>query len=130
MTNIHTPRGTGKKILIVEDSKSYLFILSQSFMSEGFSVATAEDGEQGLVAVKEENPDLILLDIEMPKMDGITVAKKLRELNVQTPIIFLTNVSDLKRVSEAIENATDYIVKSDLSVEGIIDKVKEKLKLK
>jgi len=80
--------------------------------------------------VKDENPDLILLDITMPVMDGITMAKKLRETNTRVPIIFLTNMSDLKNVSEAMESAPDYIVKSDVSAKDVVVRVKEKLHIK
>ncbi len=118
---------TGKKVLIVEDSKNYLFIISQKLSEEGFIVTTAEDGEEGLAAAKKDKPDLILLDIEMPKMDGLTVAKKLREENIQIPIIFLTNLSDLNHISEATETASEYIIKSDITAEGIAERVKTRL---
>ena len=121
---------TGKKVLIVEDSKNYLFIISQKLSEEGFIVTTAEDGEEGLAAAKKDKPDLILLDIEMPKMDGLTVAKKLREENIQIPIIFLTNLSDLNHISEATETASEYIIKSDITAEGIVERVKTRLSLK
>jgi len=116
-----------KKILIVEDSKSYLFILSETLRQAGFVVATAGDGQEGLSAVETEKPDLILLDITMPKMDGITMSKKLKELGSQIPIIFLTNMSDIAHVSEAMQNAKDYIVKADTSADDIVVRVKEKL---
>ncbi len=119
-----------KKILIVDDTKSYLFILSETLRDAGFIVVTAGNGEEGLSAVDEEKPDLILLDITMPKMDGITMAKKLRESNMQVPIIFLTNMSDIEHVSEAAETATDYIVKADTSADDIVVRVKEKLNIK
>lgn len=119
-----------KKILIVEDSKSYLLVLSQSLEKEGFNVITAEDGEEGLSAAKKDNPDLILLDITMPKMDGITMSKKLKEAGIQAPIIFLTNMSDLKYISDATETATDYIIKADINTEGIVARVKERLHVK
>jgi DNA-binding response OmpR family regulator len=118
-----------KKILIVEDSKSYLWILSQTFVKEGFIVLTAENGEDGLITATKEKPDLILLDITMPKMDGITTAKKMKESGVQAPIIFLTNMSDVKHISDAVETAVDYIIKSDISVEDIVIRVKERLNL-
>ena len=119
-----------KKILIVEDSKSYLLILSQSLIEEGFVVATAENGVDGLAAAKKEKPDLILLDITLPKMDGIAVSKKLKEANEPAPIIFLTNLSDIGHISDAVETAADYIIKSDISVDGIVARVKERLGLK
>lgn len=121
---------TNKKILVVEDSKSYLFILTETLRGQGFTVTTAENGEEGLDAAKNEKPDLIILDITMPKMDGITMSKKLKEFNIQVPIIFLTNMSDLKHVSDAMETAADYIVKADVSVEDVVTRVKGKLGLK
>lgn len=116
-----------KKILVVDDTKSYLFILSETLRGAGFIVVTAGNGEQGLAAVTEEKPDLILLDITMPVMDGVTMAKKLRESNTQVPIIFLTNMSDLKHISEATEIKADYIIKSDVSADDVVARVKEKL---
>lgn len=121
---------TNKKILIVEDSKNYQIILSQAFSDAGFNVSNAENGEEGLLSIQKEKPDLVLLDIEMPKMDGITMSKKLKESNIQVPVIFLTNMSDLKHISEAVETGADYIIKSDLSVSGIVDRAKERLGLK
>jgi DNA-binding response OmpR family regulator len=124
MANMH------KKVLIVEDDKNYLWVISQKLAEEGFTVATAKDGEEGLAAVEKEKPDLILLDIEMPKMDGITMSKKLKEANIQVPIIFLTNMSDIKHISDAVETAADYVIKADISVEGIVARVKTRLNLK
>jgi DNA-binding response OmpR family regulator len=121
---------TNKKILIVEDSKSYLFILTETLRNAGFTVVTAENGEDGLDAIKNENPDLILSDITMPKMDGIAMSKKLKESNIQIPIIFLTNMGDLEHISEGMETAIDYIVKADTSVDDVVVRVKEKLNLK
>ncbi|MFH1968160.1 MAG: response regulator [bacterium] len=117
-----------QKILIVEDSKSYLLVISQKLEEAGFLVVTAENGEEGLTAVKKESPDLILLDVEMPIMDGITMAKKLKESNSNTPIIFLTNMSDMKHISDAVETASDYIIKSELNTDDIVNRVKERLK--
>jgi len=121
---------TNKKILIVEDDKNYLWVISQVLKKEGFILSTAGNGEEGLAVAQKEKPDLILLDITMPKMDGITMSKKLRETDAKVPIIFLTNMSDVKHIGDAVETATDYIVKADISVEGIVARVKERLNLK
>ena len=121
---------TQKKILIVDDTKSYLWVISQALEGAGFIVVTASNGEEGLDAIGTEKPDLILLDITMPKMDGMAMSKKMKELNMDVPVIFLTNIGDLKSISEASENAVGYIVKSDTSTEDIVIRVKEKLNLK
>ena len=118
------------RVLIVEDSKNYLWVISQELYNGGLIVVTAENGEEGLAVAQKEKPDLILLDIEMPKMDGITMAKKLKELKINTPIIFLTNIGDLKHISRAMEISNDYLVKSDADSRDILAMVKEKLRIK
>ncbi len=117
-----------KKILIAEDDRSLLSTLQEELTDEGFSVVTALDGEEGLIVAKKEKPDLLLIDIKMPKIDGITMARKLKEAGINVPIIFLTNFDDLQHISEAIEiSKSDYLVKSDWKLKDIVKKVKEKL---
>lgn len=120
-----------KKILIVEDDKDFLFILQVNFRNEGFFVITAKDGQEGLDLAAKEKPDLILLDILMPKMDGIEVAKQIKKNGANIPIIFLTNVSDINQISKAEEiGPSDYIIKSDMSVEGVVEQAKKRLGIK
>ncbi len=121
-----------KKILIVEDDIDYLILLQKKFEMEGFSVVTAKDGKEGLVVAEREKPDLIILDILMPKLDGISMAERLREKNLGIPIIFLTNVGDASHISKAMQanSSADYIVKSDLSIDDVIRRAREKLSLK
>jgi len=121
-----------KKILIVDDDKAFLWILRQSLESVGFSVSFAEDGENGLEMAEKEKPDLILLDILMPKMDGIEVAKGLKEKGIKLKIIFLTNLKDIEHMSQAVEitKETDYIVKTETPIDQIIVRVKDRLGIK
>lgn len=117
-----------KKILIVEDENSLLSVLREGFINEGFSVVTARDGGEGLIAAKEEKPDLILLDIKMPKVDGIAMAQQIKKTDSGMPIIFLTNFDDLKHISEAVEvSQSDYLVKSDWDLAEIVKRVKARL---
>ncbi|MCX6764488.1 MAG: response regulator [Candidatus Nealsonbacteria bacterium] len=117
-----------KKILIVEDEEALLSALREKFTSEGFSVVTALDGEDGLTAAEKEKPDLILLDIVMPKVDGIAMAQKLKEAGSNVPIIFLTNLDDIKHISDALEiSKSDYLVKSNWNLNDIVEKVKKRL---
>lgn len=117
-----------RKILIAEDDKSLLSALQQKFKKQGFSVVTALDGEEGVIIAEKEKPDLLLLDIKMPKIDGITMARKLKEVGINVPIIFLTNLDDVKHISDAIEvSKSDYLIKSDWDLDDIVKKVKEKL---
>jgi len=120
-----------KKVLIVEDDKDFRFILQINFGKEGFSVVTAENGEQGLSLVEKEKPDLIILDILMPIMDGIEMAKQVKQKGINIPIVFLTNMSDIDHISQAQEIVlSDYIIKSDVSVEKIVAVAKTKLGIK
>lgn len=119
-----------KKILIVEDDEGFCDILKTSFDGAEFSIVTAEDGLDGLQKVKDEKPDLLLVDIMMPKMDGIQMVKKLKEEGVATPVIFLTNVNDEKRISEVMEMGganVDYIVKTEVRIGDVIERIKRKL---
>jgi len=119
---------TNKKILIAEDDKSLLSLLEDQLTEAGFSVVTAIDGEEGLALAEKEKPDLFLLDILMPKIDGITMAKKIKEADANALIIFLTNFDDIKHISSAIEvGNSDYLIKSDWKLEDIVKKVKAKL---
>ncbi len=124
--------GQSKKILIVEDDKDFLWILRQGFDNQGLSIIYAMDGEEGLAIAEKEKPDLIVIDILLPKMDGISMAKKIKEKGVKSQMIFLTNLNDPEHISEAINVAgeADYIVKSDMHIDAIVARVKDKLGVK
>ncbi len=118
------------KILIVEDEAPMLCSLSDKFNDEGFDVVVAKDGEEALEVALTTAPDIILLDIILPKMDGMTMLKKLREdeKGVNIPVILLTNLDYSVGVAKAIESgAYDYLVKTDWSLEDVVNKVKERL---
>ena len=122
-----------KKILIVEDDQGFRTILEKNFEGTEFSTVAVEDAETALEKVKEDRPDLILLDIMLPGIDGVQMAKKLKESGVSIPIIYLTNVNDEKRISEAMMisgGETDYIVKAEVRMEEIIDRIRKRLGLK
>ena len=119
-----------KKILIVEDDLPLQSALQEAFTNEGFLVLAAGDGQEGLEITKREKPDLVLVDILLPKMDGITMAREIKKLGLGTLMIFLTNVSDVEHIADASEAAyADYLVKSNWSIKDIIGKVKGKLGL-
>ncbi len=122
-----------KKILIVEDDDVFLSLLRENFKNTEFEIITAKDGEEGLTKAKEEKPDLILLDILLPKMDGIEMAVKLKESAMRIPIIYLTNVKDIERISQTMAisgGEDDYIVKTDVHIEDVINRIRQKLHLK
>ena len=126
----NTLRRTGKKILIVEDDEDFLSILKIKFVSEGFSVVTAKDGEEGIIMAEKEKPDLIISDVLMPIMDGIEMAKKIKESNKDAQILFLTNIQDAD-YAKKFKNSDefDYLIKADLRIDEIVEKVKIKLGL-
>lgn len=100
-----------KKILIVDDEKNIVDILKFNLKKEGFSTIEAYDGEQGLEMALKEEPDLILLDVMLPKMDGFTVCRKLRQ-QVSTPILMLTaKEEEVDKVLGLELGADDYITK-------------------
>ncbi|MGN1318715.1 MAG: response regulator [Lachnospirales bacterium] len=99
------------KILVVDDEASIVNIISYSLKKEGYDYITANDGEEGLELFNKENPDLVLLDIMMPKMDGYTVCKKIRETS-NIPIIMLTARADeVDKVLGLEMGADDYVTK-------------------
>ncbi|PJE50523.1 MAG: response regulator [Candidatus Yanofskybacteria bacterium CG10_big_fil_rev_8_21_14_0_10_36_16] len=120
-----------KKILVVDDEEFVLKALSDKLQQSGFEVFEASDGEEGLDAAFKNHPDLILLDVVMPKMDGIEVMKKLRQDNwgKDVPLILLTRLEpDDNMLQEIIANKpTYYLVKSNYRIEDVVNKVKEKL---
>lgn len=121
-----------KTILIAEDEPSLMSALRDKLVHEGFDVEESFDGEECLAVTEKKKPDLILLDIVMPKMDGMTVLEKLKEdeENKAIPVIILTNLSSFKDIQEAADKgAHDYLIKTDWSLEDIVSKVRERLSL-
>ncbi len=120
-----------QSILIVDDEISLLNALRDKLTHENFVTLEAKNGEEGLALALSAHPDLILLDIVMPKMDGMTMLKKLREdaWGKNVKVIMLSNLSDMKNVVDAIQQESyDYLVKSDWKLEDVVTKVREKLK--
>ncbi len=120
-----------KKILIVEDEKGLRLPLAAVLRNEGFNVMEATDGEQGLQKALETHPDLMIVDIVMPVLDGISMLKKLREdpWGKNAEALLLTNLPYDKKAQEGFEQGVfEYLVKSDWSITAIAGKVKEKFK--
>jgi DNA-binding response OmpR family regulator len=118
-------KNINKKILIVEDDENFLFILQKVFTSSGFSVITAKNGEAAVELAKNEKPDIILSDFLLPRLDGMSMAKKLKELKITTPVVFLTNIENENKNDKEF----DYLIKSKMEISEIVEKIKEKLKV-
>jgi DNA-binding response OmpR family regulator len=118
-----------KKILLVEDEFACIKLLHDRLTGNGFKVVDAEDGKKGLEMAKKEKPDLILLDIKMPKMDGMTMLSLLRKENYgkKPKVIILTNLDpDDKIISQIIKTEPAYYcIKSTIKLDELIDKIKE-----
>ena len=121
-----------KTILIIEDEATLHRALLEFLTDEGFSVLSAMDGEEGVKLTKSKKPDLILLDIILPKKDGYEVLDEIKS-NDETkkiPVILLTNLESAQDIQKAFEKgATTYLVKSSYKLEDIVKKIKETLKV-
>jgi len=120
-----------QKILFVEDEPNLQKAIGEVLKQEGFEILAALDGEQGLNLAKKEKPDLILLDLILPKKDGFEVLKELKESEEMKdiPVIVLTNLEGTGDVEKALSlGATTYLVKANYELEDVLKTVKEHLK--
>jgi CheY-like chemotaxis protein len=115
-----------KKILLIEDEKIMVNLLENRLTKEGYDVSVAWDGEEGLLKIKEVKPDLILLDIVMPKMGGFEVMEEIakdKELK-KIPVIIISNSGqpvELERVKKL--GAKDWLIKTEFDPQEVLDKV-------
>lgn len=119
-----------QQILLVEDEVSLRQILAEKLRIEKFSVLEASNGKEGLELSLERHPDLILLDIVMPVMDGLSMLQELRkdEWGSNVPVILLTNLNDSTKEFESMEmGAFGYLVKADWKIDDVIAKISETL---
>ena len=117
-----------KKILIIEDEPDIREAMAEAVADAGFIVFTAENGAVGLKTAIAQKPDVILLDIVMPVLDGHETLKKLRQdpWGKDVKVIMLTSMDDVQNVGSAHEhNLTDYLIKPHSSLAEIVNKVRE-----
>lgn len=120
-----------KTILVVDDENSLVLSLKIKLTEEGYEVLTARDGKEGLNIAKSNHPDLILLDILMPVMDGLTMLRELRrdEWGKTAKVLILSNLSRQEtELQSKIEGVTDYIIKSNWDLEDLAAKIRVYLK--
>jgi len=121
------------KILIIEDDSFLLGMYAAKFNVEKFEVIIAEDGEKGLKLAFKELPDVILLDIFLPKKNGFDVLKELKgdESAKKIPVILLTNLSQKSEIEQGLSlGAADYLIKAHFMPSEVVEKVKKTLTLK
>ena len=119
-----------KTILFIEDEAVLQKTFEKTLRPEGYEMISALDGESGFNLAKSQKPDLILLDLILPKLNGFEVLKRLKEdpETKKIPVIILTNLERMADIDKALElGATTYLVKVDYSLEEVIDKIKKTL---
>ncbi len=121
------------KIAIIEDDQVINQMYRMKFEAAGFDVATASDGEAGVAIVKKFHPDLILLDLQMPNMNGVEALSLIRALpsHKQTPVIVLTNLGE-EEAPDGLRKlgVHGYIVKADFTPRQVVERVKHALNIR
>ncbi len=115
-----------KRVLVIEDESPLSRILEEALTERGFVVDVAVQGEEGWHKTKEHIPDVVLLDIIMPKLDGFVYLKRLRNAKklAHIPVIILSNLGQEADIAEARElGAIDYLIKSNHTIEAIVQRV-------
>jgi DNA-binding response OmpR family regulator len=119
-----------KTVLIVEDEQSMQRALKNKLEHAGYAVLAANDGEGAMDALKSSKPDLVLLDLIMPKLDGISVLRQMKADDAMrgVPVVILTNLSSGDKVAEAMQLGTfDFLVKANYSLDDVLRKVNDRL---
>jgi two-component system alkaline phosphatase synthesis response regulator PhoP len=119
-----------KNILVVDDERDLLDLIEYNLQKEGFDVLKAEDGQEGIEAARKHQPDLILLDIMMPKMDGLEVVERIRDDSQlkRIPVIFLTARGDEKTEVEGLDKGGDDYITKPISTTKLISRIKAVLR--
>jgi DNA-binding response OmpR family regulator len=114
------------KILIIEDEESLVELLQDKLKKEGYDVEVALDGEKGFAKIGVFNPDLILLDIVMPKMDGYEVLEKMTEEKIKIPVIIISNSGQPVEIEKTTKlGAVDHLIKTEFSAADVLAKVRK-----
>src|SRR5690625_3246692 len=122
--NPQVPGGQEAHLLVVDDEANIRDLLAAALRFAGFSVTTAKNGNEALALTKEENPDLILLDVMMPDMDGFTVTRRLRARGNDMPVLFLTARADPKDAVSGLTAGGDGYVTKPFSREEVVARIR------
>lgn len=118
------------KLLLIEDDVTLVKMYERKFKSDGYQVSIAYDGLEGLEKAIKEKPDLVILDLMLPKLDGVTLFQKLRSKpeTFKTPVLILTNFGQEDAVFECFKlGSVDYLMKSDVTPQQVVAKVENLL---
>lgn len=117
-----------KKILVIEDDKFLRKVIKKKFSDEGCDIIEAIDGEKGIILAKDEKPDIILLDLVLPEIDGFEVLQKLKTdpETADIPVIVLSNLGEKENMDKGFKlGAADYLIKSNLDPSEIFKRVEK-----
>ena len=122
--------GTGRlaKILVIDDDRGVRHLLNALLRRKGYDVVLAETGQKGLELFSQEHPDVIVLDLNMPEMDGLTVLRHVRQLNPTQPVIMLTGTWTAKTEQQVRAHGVTEIVKKGASIHPLEDALTRLLK--
>lgn len=119
-----------KKIIIIEDDAFLLELSSRKLKELDYEMFEASDGESGLAMIQKEKPDLVLLDLGLPKMDGMEVLKEIRRdpKLKKTKVLIFSNYSDRQKVKEGLDlDISDYLIKAHFTLDEVVEKVEKLL---
>jgi DNA-binding response OmpR family regulator len=128
--SVTNPRiGDGRKVLVLEDEPAVQLLVKKALMAYGFAVETAKDGLEGLVKLETLRPDLIISDIMMPQLDGLTFVRAIKARNETKtiPVIFLTAKADPKTMIDGINVGARFYLTKPFGIEDLITKVTKAL---
>src|SRR6266542_3519636 len=127
-----TPRAKGSLVLVVEDDRAVRMLLERLFEGEGYRTASAVDGEAALRAVQEQSPDLVILDVGLPRLDGYEVTRRLRSSlkTLTMPIILLTGRSGLEDVVEGLDAGADDFLSKPFRQPELLARIRSALRLR
>jgi DNA-binding response OmpR family regulator len=119
----------GESILIIEDDPSVRTLLEKSLSAKGYAISMVKDGLEGLTKLEKERPDLIIVDIMMPRLDGMTFVKAIKgdQERKSIPVIFLTAKNDPKSMIDGINVGAKFYVTKPFQLDELLDKVKKAL---
>ncbi len=120
-----------KNILIVEDDEFLRGLIGKKLQSEGFTVSAAADGEKAIEKIKEEKPDLVLLDLLLPGVDGFEVLSKIKSnpATSKISVIILSNLGQKEEIEKGLKlGASDYLIKAQFTTDEILEKIKKTVK--
>lgn len=117
-----------KKILIVDDEPNIVMTLDYALQKKGYKVFIARDGEEAVEIAKKETPNLILMDIMMPNMDGYEAYEKIKEIDEQIKLIFLSAKNKTQDIEKGMKMGADDYITKPFSIKKVLETIEEKLK--